>query len=276
VKKLLALPLLLVAVPALAQLGSPPGIPASATSITPRNPTPGVPASVTSFSAFHPPASTGFTAFNLPPSTSFTAFHPPGLPSRDVSVDFGVSFGGGRRHHSGFRSRGVVVAPVYYPVYYPVYAQPEPEPAPELQPDIPSGNALERELWSRAAERSDRALDRRDAYLANEDPRYGEHYLDSRERASIENDSRARRPYSAGDQAAAPEPPAPVETQLVLVLRDGSRLELGNYAIVGQTVYDLNGSRRGRKIQLAELDMTATQKANDVLGFDFKLPTAAR
>src|SRR3954471_21821278 len=175
---------MLLAVPAFGQMGSPPGVPASATSITPQNPTPGVPASVTSFSAFHPPSSTGFTAFNPPPSTSFTAFHPPGMAS---SGGFSSGFGG----HRGFgHHRGVVAVPVYYPAYSPVYdtsyaAQPEPEAAP--QPEAPSGNAMDRELWSRAAEREDKSMDRRDSYLAQQDPRYGEdhlHHLDGRERAN--------------------------------------------------------------------------------------------
>ncbi len=52
---------------------------------------------------------------------------------------------------------------------------------------------------------------------------------------------------------------------------DGSRLELANYAIVGKTIYDLG--HRGKKIQLAELDLAATHKANDTLGLDVKLPS---
>jgi len=259
VKKLLAA-VLLVAATAAAQSTHPPGVPASVTSITPRNPAPGVPPSVASFSAFHPPASTGFTAFHPPPSTSFTAFHPPGLPSREVSL--GAGFGGwhGRPHRRGF------VTPAYYPTYYPVYAAPEPQPEPTPQPDIPSGNGFERELWTRAAERSDRALDRRDAYLAQEDPRYGEHYLDSREQR------RKARPSESPEAATPPEPAAP-ETQLVLVLRDGAQLELGNYAIVGATIYDLSGVARRKKIPLADLDLAATEKANDARGFDFRLPS---
>ena len=256
-KKLLAAALLLLAVPAVAQLGVPPSV----TSITPRNQTPGVPASAfsfrTGFTAFNPPPSTGFTAFNPPPSIGFTSFGSDVFPvRRDAAFP-----GGHHRHHPP-----IVAVPVYYPYYYPAYTQPEPEPTPEPAAyDQPSGNAMDRELWSRAAEREDRSIDRRDAYLAKKDPRYGEHYLDSRE-------TRRRAPDERDEQPATQEP-APVETQLILVLRDGTRLELGNYAIVGQTFIDLSALGRRKKIQLAELDVPATEKANDERGFDFKLPS---
>ena len=268
-KKLILGGMLLLALPGLAQMGRAPGVPASATSITPQNPTPGVPPSVTSFrtgfTAFNPPPSTGFTAFNPPPSMGFTTLGSDVFPVRRSSDDAG--FG---RHHGRFHHRRGFVTPVYYPVYaYPVYTQPEPEAEPEPAAyDAPSGNALDRELWSRAAEREDRALDRRDAHLAQADPRYGEHYLDSRENR--------RRAPDAGEPSASEEP-GPPETQLILVLRDGTRLELGNYAIMGQTIFDLGaaGSRK-KKIQLADLDLPATEKANDERGLEFKLPSRAR
>jgi hypothetical protein len=95
--------------------------------------------------------------------------------------------------------------------------------------------------------------------------RYGEHYLDSREARP------APPPQTAAAQPASqPEPP---ETQpaTLLIFRDGRRLEVRNYAIVGQTVINLSGSGP-RKISLAELDLDATAKENDDRGVDFKLP----
>lgn len=56
----------------------------------------------------------------------------------------------------------------------------------------------------------------------------------------------------------------------VLVFRDGHRREVGNYAIMGQTVYVLDD--RTQKISLAELDVPATVKANDDRGMEFKVP----
>jgi len=264
VKKLLTVALLLLwAVFAQAQMGSPPGVPASALSITPRNPTPGVPPSVTSYSSFHPPngapmsPTLGFNIWNQPPRYG-PIFN---QNQFGASGGFGVGFGGGRfRHH---HHRPVVAVPYgyAYPVYVPVepdqeYAEPAPNPA-----DEPSGNAFEREMMLRAAESSDRSLDRREAAPAGEpDSRYGEHYLDARE----------PRREPAPRAPEAPQPPAPPETSVILVLHDGARVELSNYAIFGPTIYDL--AHPGKKIQVADLDLSATQKANDDRGFDFKLP----
>lgn len=56
----------------------------------------------------------------------------------------------------------------------------------------------------------------------------------------------------------------------VLVFHDGHKQEVGNYAIMGQTVYVLDN--RAQKISLADLDVPATVKANDDRGMEFKLP----
>ena len=57
----------------------------------------------------------------------------------------------------------------------------------------------------------------------------------------------------------------------VLVFKDGHRLEIKNYAIQGNMLYDLTAGHR-RKIELAELDLAATQKENEDRGIDFELP----
>jgi hypothetical protein len=73
---------------------------------------------------------------------------------------------------------------------------------------------------------------------------------------------------SADDAPPAPEaPPDPT----VLVYKDGRKLEVGNYAIVGQTLYDLTPGHP-RKVALADLDVDATQKLNDDHGVTFQLP----
>ena len=91
--------------------------------------------------------------------------------------------------------------------------------------------------------------------------------------------SRARsdstQPEPATDSGAQPEAtPAPDQPQTVLVFKDGHQLEVANYAIVGNTLYDLTGGRR-QKIALADLDLTATAKQNDDRGVDFQVPAAA-
>ena len=57
----------------------------------------------------------------------------------------------------------------------------------------------------------------------------------------------------------------------LLVFKDGHRSEVQNYAISGSTLFDLSGGR-SHKIQLADLDIPATLKANDDQGVDFQLP----
>jgi hypothetical protein len=56
-----------------------------------------------------------------------------------------------------------------------------------------------------------------------------------------------------------------------LVFRDKHTEEVQNYAIVGQTFWILNNDK-ARKIPIAQLDIPATQKANEDRGVDFQLP----
>ncbi len=71
----------------------------------------------------------------------------------------------------------------------------------------------------------------------------------------------------------ASEPPAPEPPQLptVLVFKDGHQSEVANYAIFGETLFDLTAGRR-RKIPLTDLDLVATEKQNDDRGVSFQLP----
>jgi hypothetical protein len=70
----------------------------------------------------------------------------------------------------------------------------------------------------------------------------------------------------------APDPPQPPTT---LVFKDGRQVEVNNYAIVSQTLYDLTPGHP-RKIALADLDLPATQKQNDDRGVVFQLPPSAQ
>jgi hypothetical protein len=81
-------------------------------------------------------------------------------------------------------------------------------------------------------------------------------------------------PVPNNDVAATPDPtiaPIAAEPSTILVFKDGHKLEVGNYAIVGSNLFDLTPGRR-QKVALADLDVSATEKANDDLGIDFKLP----
>jgi hypothetical protein len=91
--------------------------------------------------------------------------------------------------------------------------------------------------------------------------------------------SNARNDNSQPESSSAPAPqpeatPAPEQPQTVLVFKDGHQLEVANYAIVGNTLFDLTSGRR-HKIALAELDLPATARQNDDRGIDFQVPTAS-
>ena len=57
----------------------------------------------------------------------------------------------------------------------------------------------------------------------------------------------------------------------VLVFRDGHRVEIQNYAIIGQTLWVLD-ERSSTKISISDLDLDATQKENRSRGLRFPLP----
>ena len=70
---------------------------------------------------------------------------------------------------------------------------------------------------------------------------------------------------------ADPPSPEPAREPTLLVFKDGHQLEVGNYAIVGTTLFDLSPGHT-RKVPLADLDLEATQKQNDNRGVTFQIP----
>jgi hypothetical protein len=79
-----------------------------------------------------------------------------------------------------------------------------------------------------------------------------------------------------GDSTLQADASEPVDDQppTVLVFKDGHQSDVLNYAIVGNTLFDLSAGRT-RKILLADLDLPATRKANDDRGVDFQIPASA-
>lgn len=67
------------------------------------------------------------------------------------------------------------------------------------------------------------------------------------------------------------EPRTSALTDTVLVFRDQRKQEVQNYAIVGQTLW-IFSPERTQKVPLSDVDIEATQKANDARGVDFRLP----
>ena len=61
----------------------------------------------------------------------------------------------------------------------------------------------------------------------------------------------------------------------LLVFKDGHKLEVGNYAIVGDTLFDLTPGHT-RRVALATLDLDATRQQNDDRGVVFQLPASTQ
>jgi len=74
----------------------------------------------------------------------------------------------------------------------------------------------------------------------------------------------------AREEAPAVEPDPPLPPTL-LVFKDGRTVEVANYAILGQTLFDLTPGRR-HKFAIMDLDLEATRKQNDERGVTFQLP----
>jgi hypothetical protein len=85
----------------------------------------------------------------------------------------------------------------------------------------------------------------------------------------------AAAPDSQAPDVADPDQPQSPQDPTTLVFKDGHQIEVTNYAIVGQTLYDLTPGHR-RKIALAELDLPATQMQNDSNGITFQVPASAQ
>lgn len=85
-------------------------------------------------------------------------------------------------------------------------------------------------------------------------------------------DLRQSRPQQI-QPVAQQEPPAPIPPQdtTVLVFKDGHKLDVTNYAIQGETLFNFSG-KGPRRIALADLDLKATTKINDDNGVQFRLP----
>jgi len=76
-------------------------------------------------------------------------------------------------------------------------------------------------------------------------------------------------PRQNADAAASTVPPKPT----VIVFKDGQTLEVGNYAIVGANLVEINPGAT-RNIALAEIDIPATRRANGDRGASLPLGPA--
>jgi len=216
----------------------------------------GVPPSVTSF---------GFGGHQdfggVPPSV--TSIGPKGLgPTRPGRIHQPPVFVSPDRHrHDHNHSRNIV-----YPYFIPYYPMVDPYAygGPDVEQGAPAaaGDAEEQDQYQGGPT----IFDRRGSGSA-----YPNDYERQDAKVAV---PKPPDPAPQASLAAGPvQPPAPVASQpnTILIFKDGHTQEVGNYAIVGTNLFDLTPGRR-QKIALGDLDLPATQKANDDLGIDFKLP----
>jgi hypothetical protein len=206
-----------------------------------------------------------------------------GVPASVVSptpLPFGVNppqrsirIHGPLRRFGNPRSHRQVFLPI--PVFYPFYNDGSyPSAADPYVPDSSSADPAPAQQQA-ASDRGDDELraaylqGARDAMSQQADSRYGDHFMDSRER------DRQRPQEKRSEKREDNDPPAtiPVEDKTpaaVFIFKDGHQLETKNYAIMGGTLFDFSGKVL-KKIQIEEIDSAATLKANDDRGVAVKL-----
>lgn len=71
------------------------------------------------------------------------------------------------------------------------------------------------------------------------------------------------------------DPPADPPQLTLLVFKDGHKLEVTNYAIIGAMLFDMTPGH-ARKVPVADLDLEATQQRNEERGVTFQLPMSSQ
>jgi len=167
------------------------------------------------------------------------------------------------------RSRGIATVPAFIPTfgyggYYPYnYYSPFPGPVSVVPDPITQGYGYDYG-YGQDQYAQDQAAAQNQADL---------NYEVSRLSQEVENLRQQQAMLAAPPpQPVAPvpvTPPAPV-TPTMLVFRDGHRMEIQNYAVVGQTLWVLD-QRASTKVPLSDLDLEATQRENAARGMRFSI-----
>jgi hypothetical protein len=212
------------------------------------------------------PSVNSFTgrSMSVGPAPSVLSVGPRGF--QGGSVQFGQRFNGhvghGGEHHRHGNIGGGYVYSYAYP--YPVYAYPDQVDgqdqvqAQDQSMDPPAPTVYERRPEVRLAPNPTPTE-------ASDDPRYGQHYLDQREQG--QNTA----PLTPGNHNMSPV--TDEQIPILIVYKDGHQQQIQNYAIVGDTLYDL-GNVVAHKIKLADLDLQQTIQKNEQRGVDFSVPTS--
>lgn len=159
--------------------------------------------------------------------------------------------GGKGGHHRPGNGGGYYYGYGYgYPVYVPVPV--EPEPVPEEQPEPPAVTVFENRPVTKLA--------------PNPTPVQGTPSGEPSDSALSANETAGHHQMSPVSEEQIP---------MVLVFKDGHEQEIKNYAIVGDTLYDI-GTFVAHKIKLGDLDLQQTIKKNEDRGVEFNLPAGAK
>jgi hypothetical protein len=185
------------------------------------------------------------------PRTSVTSVGPQGYnpphhhPFKGTAT---VNNGGGHHHDHENNNNNEAVGPVWYAVPVPYAADNPPvedQPAEAEEPSDEQGGPT--------------VFDRRGSGPQSYVP-------------PVKSPAPAHPTQQASDpEEAPPVDPDPPLAPTLFIFKDGRTLEVANYAILGQTIYDLTPGHR-RKIALIDLDLEATRKQNDERGVTFQLP----
>ena len=224
----------------------------------------GVPPSVTSFGFG------GHPGFNGPPPSVTSpgplvavppqrVFHQPGFRSPDAGT-----------HHRHNQNQGFAY-PYYVPYYIPYYPLMDPNDASvdeSAAPEDPNQYQGGPTIFDRRGPGDPAPND----YRAEKPRTAVPKPPSSVATPAVATNSIATPPEPArAPEMRAPEPVVIAQPSTILIFKDGHKQEVSNYAIVGSNLFDLPPGHR-LKIALSDLDLPATQKANDDQGVDFKLP----
>jgi hypothetical protein len=189
---------------------------------------------------------------------------------------------GSHQHRS--QPQVFVPVPLFYPIYsdgaYPSTADPY-VPDTSASADTAQTNAAPANQASGQASASQGQSDEelRAAYLQGArdamayqqgDPRYGQHYMDSREGSRQGSAEKSKQQPASTNAEFSMIPVEDKTPSTVFIFKDGHQLETKNYAIMGGTLFDFSSTTL-KKIKLDDLDSTATVKANDDRGVQVKL-----
>jgi hypothetical protein len=224
----------------------------------------GTPASVTSLAPSGTPSGAPMVIRGVP--SSVTSLGPQGFTPHPRVFPAPVSHVGSRGHFGGkfdgrFSGRfGSVGVPVYVPVYYGYgYGY----------YDYDSAARQQQELMQQQFQQQQLLMQTQQLYQQQDAQKLEITVVDKRDQAKRDAENEAAvAEASKPKQSNLSEPP---RDPAIFIFKDGSRKELGNFAIMSGMLYDLS-ENKVRKYALNTLNRQATLAANAEAGREITLP----